>query len=761
MPCRSIQSAVSRLCLCLNQKIQKRNLRSLMQPQIPALRDLVLIGGGHSHVQVLKKFAMNPVPGVRLTLISESALSPYSGMLPGYIAGAYSAKDINIALGSLCVFAKARLICAQVTGIDPEENTVQLADRPSLRFDILSLNCGAEQAPVMGQGIRVKPLNKFMPQWSAIKKSMHAETDKQHSIAIIGAGAGGAELALAFRASLPAQTAIHLVGPTLLPGHGAGAVSQLKKVLSERKIAYVCDRLAAEETNSVDGTVNLKLQSARNSIRADHVFWVTDVRAPQWLNATGIEQDERGFLRVDNRLRSLSHPHIFAAGDVAHLVAQERPKAGVYAVRAGPILADNLALAIQGLSLAGSRSQFRPQRYHLNLIGCGDDTAIASWGPLATRGRIWWRLKQWIDEGFMRRFNDLPIMPTLVHELPSALAQHLPDDLMRCGGCGAKLAADPLRRVLARLPKQFSVNLKLGIGDDAAEVINTGPTTLATVDGFRSMVSDPYLFGRIAAHHSLNDIFAMAAKPTAALAFVTVPLMAEAMMEDELFQLMSGLVDVLNAHDVVLAGGHSAEGAELNLGLTVLGASAGEVSTKAAAQIGHGVILTKPLGTGVVLAGDMRGQVDSQLSSACMASMDQSNWPSIAVLVAHEVGALTDVTGFGLAGHLGEILRGAGCGVKLRLADIPLLPGAEDLVRQGIASSLQKANALVLQDYKFIDIEHDNPRLQLLVDPQTSGGMLATLPQEQIADCLAELNNLGYQAVQIGEICDSSIMEIH
>lgn len=732
-----------------------------MQSQIPALRDLVLIGGGHAHVQVLKKFAMNPVPGVRITLVSESALSPYSGMLPGYISGAYSEKDINIALGPLCVFANARLICAQVTGINAIENVIHLADRPSLRFDILSLNCGAEQAPVNGQGVRVKPLNKFIPKWAEIKRRIHADINYVSSVAIIGAGAGGAELALAFRASLPAATEIYLVGPNLLPGHGSGAVRKLRQTLAEKKIDYVCDRLAAEEANIADSTVNLKLHSASQCIRADHVFWVTDVRAPQWLKTTGIEQDKRGFLRVDDRLRSLSHPHIFAAGDVAHLVDQERPKAGVYAVRAGPILAENLALAVQGLSLEPSRSQFHPQRYHLNLIGCGDETAIASWGPMATRGRIWWQLKQWIDEKFMRRFNNLPAMQIPAHTLPSALAEKLPDDLMRCGGCGAKLAADPLRRVLARLPVQSSVNLKLGIGDDAAEVINTGATTLATVDGFRSMVSDPYLFGRIAAHHSLNDIFAMAAKPSAALAFVTVPLMAEAMMEDELFQLMSGLVDVLNAHDVVLAGGHSAEGAELNLGLTVLGTSAGEVSTKSAAQIGHGVILTKPLGTGVVLAGDMRGQVDSTLSSACMASMDQSNWPSIEVLVAHKVGALTDVTGFGLAGHLGEILRGAGCGVKLRLADVPMLPGAEDLVRQGVASSLQKANALVLQDYKIVGIDADHPALQLLVDPQTSGGMLATMPQDQIADCLDQLKNLGYQAVQIGEIFDASVMEIY
>lgn len=731
-----------------------------MQAEIPVVRDLVLLGGGHSHVQVLKKIAMNPVPGVRVTLISESALSTYSGMLPGYIAGKYSEEAINIALGPLCAFAKARFICARVCGIDPLLNHIEFADRPNLRFDILSLNCGAEQKPISGKGSRVKPLSQFIPEWKALKQTIELSQNKPCSIAVIGAGAGGAELALAFRATMPAHIAISLIGPQLLPDHSVAAAKQINEVLIQKKVTYLCDRVAIEKEGSGAQSSALQLAKSGESIVADHIFWVTDVHAPKWLNSAGIAQDDRGFIRVDDRLRSLSHPHIFASGDIAHLVGQQRPKAGVYAVRAGPVLAGNLVAAVQGLSLAKSKHRFRAQRYHLNLIGCGDDFAIASWGMFAIRGRLWWHVKRWIDERFMRRFNDLPSMEQAENLLPAALAKDLPDDLMRCGGCGAKLAADPLRRVLQKLPVQSSVNLKLGIGDDAAQIINAGPTTLATVDGFRSMISDPYLFGRIAAHHSLNDIFAMAAQPTAALAFATVPLMAEDMMEDDLFQLMRGLVDVLNEHGVVLAGGHSAEGAELNLGLTILGSSPAQVSTKSAARPGQGIILTKPLGTGAVLAGEMRGQTDSRLLEACLLSMDKSNAASVAILSEHNVGALTDVTGFGLAGHLGEILRAADCGVRLSLADIPMLPGVEGLISKGVVSSLQKANALVLRDYQLRGFDLTDPRVQLLVDPQTSGGMLATLPKDRIGDCLKQLIGKGYQASVIGEICDAGIMEI-
>ena len=323
----------------------------------------------------------------------------------------------------------------------------------------------------------------------------------------------------------------------------------------------------------------------------------------------------------------------------------------------------------------------------------------------------------------------------------------------RCvvAACGAKLAADPLRRVLARLPVQSSENVVLGIGDDAALVRNNGIGTLLTVDGFRAMTSDPYLFGRIAAHHSLNDIFAMGASPVAALALVTVPLMAESLMEEDLFQMLSGVTDVLGEHGVALAGGHSAEGAELSIGLTVTGSAGADSLTKSGAQIGDQLIVTKPLGTGVILAAAMRGKTPAASVMAAASAMDQSNADAVVILRAHGVHALTDVTGFGLVGHLGEILRASGCGAKLLADNVPLLDGVEALMPT-VSSSLQTANELALNDFELRGRTMLDPRVRALADPQTSGGLLASIARDQAQACLAACTDAGYRAAVVGEV---------
>ena len=342
-----------------------------------------------------------------------------------------------------------------------------------------------------------------------------------------------------------------------------------------------------------------------------------------------------------------------------------------------------------------------------------------------------------------------------------ALQPELPDESMRCGGCGAKVAAEPLRRVLARLPQQHAAYVSLGIGDDAAQITNQGSQTLLTVDGFRAMLDDPYLFGRITAHHSLNDIFAMAAQPTAALAFVTLPLMAAHMMEEELFQVLSGAVSVLNEASVPLIGGHSAEGAELSLALTVTGSAEGQTLTKAGAQLGDKLILTKPLGTGVLLAAAMRGESDGNGFSACIASMDQSNSRAVAILQHCQVNALTDVTGFGLLGHLGEITRASGLSAQLGVSSLPILPGTEAAMLAGIRSSLYAANQQALVDYAIPQPMLADARLGVLVDPQTSGGLLATIPAVKADECVQALRQAGYtEAAIVGQITAAGSSQI-
>ena len=738
-----------------------------MQMQTPNVRDLLLLGGGHSHVQVLKHFAMHPVPGVRLTLISDDYVSPYSGMVPGYIAGHYSLDEIQIALGPLCRRAGARFICANVTGLDRDSRRVLMAGRPALRYDVLSINSGAQPDLQDMPGIAVKPIGSFLSQWPKLLATMRSQLAADSSssgrrmrgVMLVGAGAGGIELAFACRASLPAQVPIKLVGPTLLPGSNRIAKKLVRRAMCEKNIVYITQRVTKARTTAEGFSVTLANETIEET---EQLLWVTDVCAPDWLAESGLDCDDKGFVSVNESMQSINDSHIFVAGDAAHLQGQERAKAGVFAVRVAPILAKNLARAVQGLPLQGPRSRFKPQSSFLTLIGLGAPDrpdAIAIRGSWASRSKIFWRLKERIDRRFVRRFNELPEMEIPSVDLPEPLAAALPDDPMRCGGCGAKLAANPLRRVLQKLPSQSAEHVSLGIGDDAAEVRHGTGTTLLSVDGFRAMVDDPYLLGRICAHHSLNDLYAMGAQPTSALALATIPLMAEPMMEDDLHQLLRGVVDVLNASDTPLVGGHSAEGAELSIALTVTGTPGQTTLTKSGAQVGDMLLLTKPLGTGIILAGAMRGMHVPGAIAGAVNCMDTSNALSVEILRNYAVNALTDVTGFGLLGHLSEILRGSDCGVSLLLNDIPLLPGALLMAKQGIASSLQASNALVLADFTLAT-DLDAEILALLSDPQTSGGLLASVPAHQADSCLTALRAQQIEAAMIGEIVPSSTRRI-
>ncbi len=709
-----------------------------MRTQTPPVRDLVLLGGGHSHVQVLRSFGMNPLPGVRLTVIAREVLTPYSGMLPGHVAGIYSAAEIHIDLGPLAVFADARLIADEVVALDLENRRLELADHPAIRFDILSINTGAVPLSVGEDVIPVKPIGRFLPRWEEMKRSVQSG----QRVSVVGAGAGGVELVLAMRRSLPAGVHLSLVSEEFLDQFPAGVGRRMRRALEsagiDLQLGFRVDTVTAGELLAEDG----------RTLESQHIFWVTNVAAPDWPSAAGLATDDTGFIKVDRHLQSVSHPHVFAAGDIADLQHQERPKAGVFAVREGPILSSNLRRSILGKPL----KRFKAQQRFLVMIGTGDCRAVATRGRFVVSGAWVWRWKDWIDRRFMARFNELPQMPQPTSELPEILQADAPD-LMRCGGCGAKMGASPLRRVLDRLPPQNFSQVALGIGDDAAIIRSDGHDVILTVDGFRSLVSDTYLFGRITAHHALNDIFAMGGKGVSALALATVPLMAEAMMEDDLYQMLRGAVDVLNDHGVALVGGHSAEGAELSLGLTVTGVvDGGPLLTKSGLRSADVLLLTKPVGTGVVLAGHMRGQVDSATLHHTIESLDTSNADAIGVLKEFNPSAVTDVSGFGLLGHLAEMLRGAAQGVELDLASVPILPGAFAQMAAGINSSLQASNEQALSDFS-VDAACDANLLRLLADPQTSGGLLAGVPADRAAQCLQALHAAGYpRAACVGQV---------
>ena len=330
---------------------------------------------------------------------------------------------------------------------------------------------------------------------------------------------------------------------------------------------------------------------------------------------------------------------------------------------------------------------------------------------------------------------------------------------MRCGGCGAKVGASILTRALGSLNpiERDDVLIGLHAPDDAAVVrVPPGKAMVHTVDFFRSFIDDPYLFGKVAANHALGDIFAMGAEPQSATAIATVPPGLESKVEDLLLQMMTGAVEVLNAAGCSLVGGHTGEGRELALGFAINGMideSMDGVMRKGGMQAGDVLLLSKPIGTGTLFAAHALHAAKGRWIDAALQSMVQSNQAGALILREYGATACTDLTGFGLLGHLVEMTRPSGVDAELQLSALPLLDGAVECVQAGIVSSLQPANVRLRRALRNAEDFVGDPRYPLLFDPQTAGGLLASVPAQRAADCIAALKAAGYgQTAAIGRI---------
>ena len=787
-------------------------------PPAPVATDVVLVGGGHSHVAVLKRFGMRPAPGVRLTLVSRDLLTPYSGMLPGLVAGHYLPEQAHVDLRKLSRFANARVIHAPATGIDLERRQVLAAGRPPIGFDLLSLDVGSQPALRDVDGAKehalgVKPVDAFRERWAEAERDCAARAGRLR-VSVIGAGAGGTELALSLRyrlrtllqrSGVPDRVEVTLIAETgeVVGSHAPALRRRMARLLAERGVRLLPNhRAVAVRAGAVEAVAG---DGGRVVVPCDLAIAATHAEAPGWLGGSGLDLDGAGFVRVRETLQSTGDPSVFAAGDVASFNTRRLPKSGVYAVRQGPVLAENLARLADGRALR----PYRPQPLALALISTGDRNAVASWGRLAVGGRWVWRLKDRIDRRWMRKYQELPAMaggaPPLRAAVVSAggaasvsapssalapdgaagaggpagdgLAPRLPGrargtgsgtpasrtstaaaDLasaaaMRCGGCGSKVASAVLHRVLERLESAPHPDVLIGFdgGEDAAVLrVPPGKLLVQSVDHFRTLLDDPWLFGRIAAHHCLSDLFAMGAEPRTAQAMATLPFAPPAKVEQDLFDLLSGVTETLAEAGAALVGGHTAEGPECALGLTVNGLC-DTALLKAGAADRDRLFLTKPLGTGVVFAADMRAEAPGGTVDAALASMLRSNAAAARVLRACGATACTDVTGFGLLGHLVEMLRASGADAELDLAALPRLQGADALLARGVRSSLHEANAAFGAALDGID-PHDL-RAALLYDPQTSGGLLASIPAERADECASALAAAGCgAAARIGTV---------
>ncbi len=695
---------------------------------------LILIGGGHSHALVLRMFAMEPRPELELVLISPVADAPYSGMLPAHIAGQYSKGEMHIDLRRLARAAGAIFLQDSVTDFDRALKRVSMAAHPSMAGDVISINTGSTPelqrlpgAQSYGQG--VKPVPDFLQHWAHFKQTL--DTSRQTRIVIVGGGAGGVELAFCMQAALAQKAMITLVqgASELLPSHHPRVRRMAEQELLRQGIAF---RKSARAARVTAGRLELEDGS---SLVFDALYLATGASAPNWFRQSGMQCDAQGFLSIDSRYQVIGEDGIFAVGDCASLEINPRPKSGVFAVRQGRPLYENICRYLDGEPLG----RYRLQKQFLSLLGTGDGRAIASRGAFATKGAWVWRWKDSIDRGFMRKFSDLKIMPRTV----MAKATEMP--AMRCLGCGSKLAGSVLSEALDRVSRDYpeaegDADVLWGLSareDTAAFRVPAGAILLQSLDSFPALVEDPFLMGKIACNHAFSDIFAKGGRAHSALVLAVLPEAKAALQVDTLHQLLSGVCAQLQRFQARLLGGHSTEGSQLTIGLSVNGLIQQDPWSKRSLQDGDVLLLSKPLGTGLIFAGAMQGYGKGEWQTQAIASMLLDNQESMQVAQKFSVHAATDVTGFGLLGHLLEMLKGTGMGAELFWSTLPLLQGAKDLAADGMSSSLYEANA----SYESrLRLEGTLPLGwgAILGDPQTSGGLLVAVPKAEANALLAQ-----------------------
>eukprot|EP00210_Caulerpa_lentillifera_P005983 g5718.t1 len=674
-------------------------------------------------------------------------------MLPGYVAGYYTYDDVHIDLCRLTRFAQSRLIHAEATGLDVKSRRILFQNRPPLKYDVVSIDIGS--TPKMNDipGAKdhttaVKPISTFIQR---LHEMLNKTGGNCHSSSLLNnntncsnqriQGPSGVSLGLNY--SNRSSKSLRRLGQRgfslVVVGGGAGGV--------ELALA-IHHRLQNEVALSSQSTVSepiIKLVT-RKKILMDYP---TNVQSM--------------FIRVFNQKG-----------------IEVLENSGVREVKEGRLVLHNRRIVEFDACLC--------------LISTGDKHCIAHKGWFSWQGAFLWTLKDAIDRQFMNKYSkDLTDLmdqsmsgqtgvnldeayATCVLEKQVAALQN--ESLFRCAGCGSKVGMSLLKNVLKEIYGSIqysSSSTALSssgdqmssmsrqretyvVYDDAAVVPRPpeGYLMLQTTDFLRSFVSDPFLFGQITALHCLSDIYAMGGTPNTLLATVVVPFAAEDKMESDLIQLMFGAKKVCEEAGCEIVGGHSSEGSDLYLGFSVLGlVKEGQQLNKTGLNPEESLILTKPLGTGLILAAEMRGKAKASWIKSAVDCMLISNESAGRIFIQNEASSCTDVTGFGLFGHMYEMIISSKTSVKIDTSLVPFLPGAEDCAKSEIRSSLFKQNSKVKSAIaNSKDIENDW-RFPVLVDPQTSGGLLASVPKRNTEACLKALHEAGYSAAAIiGETMD-------
>jgi len=726
---------------------------------------IVLVGIGHTNAHIVRMWKMQPIPNCQLVCVSDYPIATYSGMLPGVLSGQYQPKEMEIDLVRLCRSAGCRLVISEFASIDRENRRIRFPDRADLEYDWLSIGIGSrpsfEGVTVDDPSLLVpiKPMQSFLRRLSDRLETVGLEHSRPARCMIVGGGLGSIETALcltsrAKKRGTPsarimldeaiAKTSgleISLVTASSEPGKGmtASAVRRIESALRAAGVRLVI----GERVTRISGT-GVTTQSGKE-IPADLVIWATAAIARSEMESTGLELDERGFARIKSTLQSVNDDRIFAVGDSGTLVDSPTDKAGVFAVRQGPVLWENL----NQLAIDRPPIKYFPQQDFLKLVNLGDGTAIGQIRGRYFGGRFAWWLKDRIDRKFMGMYQDYAIDSMMA----SPVAE--PDQPgMRCLGCGGKVGGQLLHAALAEIDWSTGsdvVDFEAAKSDDAAIIRTDGNEITVSTDFFASPVDDPWLAGRISVLNSISDLYVMGARPTAALALVQIVEGHPRGQLRMLRELMAGTAHELRKSNTAMAGGHTIEGERLAIGFTVIGRQELPPQKKSGLKPGDLLILSKPLGSGTILAGMMQNLVDGRVFHEFAKTLTVGNAIAIDIARVCKLSAMTDVTGFGLAGHLSEMLRASGVSAELDAEGIPMLDGFVSLVTQQVASTLAPGNREFSVPVRYLSKE--SPVVDAaMFDPQTCGGILLGCESAQAEEIIDRLQQAGHRAAVIGTV---------
>ncbi|GEM_PF-48286 len=803
-----------------------------MQQRIGS-RNVVLLGVGHTHAHIVKQWAMGPLEDVNLICITNFLQATYSGMLPGVLAGDYRADQMQIDLIQLMSAAQAHWIQETVTRVDLHRREIHFATGRVIPYDLLSVAVGSAPpdvpmlevareevvneltpgsdtslAPVdqtatdpisSSPSVRPLPIVLIKPMQTWLERLQQGLVQARANclssgrskiqIDVVGGGLGSVEIVLCIPNFLAEQgfTAdqylLRLISGSQAPPEGclASTKAKIAKILTGRNVQLQL----GQRLQAVAGS-DLVLASGQR-LHSDLVIYIGAGNASQVTGLIDVQRDQRGCIVTNDCLESVDDHHIWAGGDCGSIQGLNVPKAGVYAVRQGPVMWNNLVRWKAGQPL----KPYVPQDDFLKLVNLGGKQAIGQWKGVSFQGRWVWQLKDWIDTKFIHMYQHLPqkvaqMMATGkkrgVDVSSAAASTDRPE--MRCLGCGGKISASSLRTVLRELAEHYDQGSPVYIGhdlnhppfsplsndagsDDVAlfqlqrsgnpsdtQGSQTPVHSLAmTVDAFASPLSDPWLSGRLAVLHALSDLWASGVSPEAVLSSIEIPFGSDRAQQRILKQVMRGICDELAKHRVKLLGGHTMEGPRLAIALTATGRVFGEVlpGPKQGLQAGDCLLVTKPLGTGIALAALMRALCSAQTYQATIAGMLVSNQASLSLLAELSIHAITDITGFGLLGHLHEMVGDQPLQMKLDMDAIVdlTLPGIPSLLNQGVRSTMFPHNQGFLLgttlDAKLVKGKQSQQQLalDLILDPQTCGGLLFAIPAKDLSHCQRMLQQLG------------------